>query len=449
MVTVPLDYAQPTGRQIKIAVSMVRHTAPAASYQGAILVNPGGPGGSGLSQATLGAKVPDGVGADYDWVGFDPRGVGSSVPALRCDVHYDDGPRIPYVPKTQSSTAKWLKRSAGYAADCGRSGGDLLNHLTTADSARDLDSIRKALGQSQISYYGYSYGTYLGQVYGTLFPTHVRRMVLDGVVDARAVWYQANLTQDVAFEHNLRAWFGWLAQHDAAYRLGSTEGAVRERFYAVQASLDAHPAGVVGGDEWADLFTFAGYEQGYWPALGKTFSDWVHHPSQLELETIYRGTTTPGNDNSYAMYLAVECTDTAWPRNVAKNLADSRRLARTSPYLTWQNQWFNAPCITWPAQPHQRVTIDGSHLTSALLVSETLDAATPYPGALETRRLFPHAALVALPGGTSHADTLHGGDECEDDDVALYLGKGELPARRAGNQADATCPPPPQPVPAR
>jgi TAP-like protein len=145
------------------------------------------------------------------------------------------------------------------------------------------------------------------------------------------------------------------------------------------------------------------------------------------------------------MYVAVQCTDTAWPRSVAKNLADSRRVYRSARYINWENQWFNAPCLTWPAAPHTPVKVDGSKVAGALLVDETLDAATPYAGSLEVRRLFPHSALLALPGGTSHANSLQG-DTCEDGLISRYLATGALPARQPGNRADATCAPLPVPA---
>ena len=134
--------------------------------------------------------------------------------------------------------------------------------MTTADSAKDMDSIRQALGQPQINYYGYSYGTYLGQVYGTLFPSHVRRMILDSNVDPRGVWYQDNLDQDVAFNRNINIWFGWLAQYNSIYHLGATEQAVARTFYSTEAQLAFHPAGgVVGADEWVDAFELPAYYQ--------------------------------------------------------------------------------------------------------------------------------------------------------------------------------------------
>jgi pimeloyl-ACP methyl ester carboxylesterase len=109
----------------------------------------------------------------------------------------------------------WLTRSARYAHKCqthSAAQAALLGNMTTVDSARDMDSIRAALGQSQITYYGFSYGTYLGQVYSTLFPSHGQRLIMDSNVDPRHVWYQANLAQDIAFNRNVDIWFGWLAK---------------------------------------------------------------------------------------------------------------------------------------------------------------------------------------------------------------------------------------------
>ena len=184
--TVPLDYKNPGGTKIKLAVSRIKHKS--ANYQGIMLTNPGGPGGSGLTLSVLGEFIPDGVGSDYDWIGFDPRGVGSSQPALACDPEYNTYDRPDYRPTSASIEAFWLAKTKAYAQACATAGGALLNHLKTTDNVQDMDSIRKALGADKINYYGFSYGTYLGQVYSTLYPNRVRRMVLDSNVDPRGVW---------------------------------------------------------------------------------------------------------------------------------------------------------------------------------------------------------------------------------------------------------------------
>jgi pimeloyl-ACP methyl ester carboxylesterase len=444
--SVPLDHSRPRSGTIKLALSRVRHTSPAAAYQGVMLVNPGGPGGSGLNLALLGADVPKHAGDTYDWIGFDPRGVGSSEPALSCIPSYFKGNRPAYVPVTDALLATWKSRAASYAKACGRNAAKLLPHLKTVDSARDMDAIRAALGAPKLSYYGFSYGTYLGQVYATLFPSRVRRMVLDSNVDPRDVWYRANLRQDSAFELVMGAWFSWLAKYSSDYQLGSTADEVRQRFFEEETALRGHPAqGVLGPDEWDDAFLLAGYVQATWPGLASAFASWVHHRDATQVIAAYEDFDTPGDDNGYAIYSAVQCTDAPWPKKWSTWAADSWRLNRSAPFLTWGNTWLNAPCLTWPAKPGTPVTVRGGN-TSALLIDETLDAAAPYEGSIEVRRRFPRSSLIAEPGGTTHAGSLRG-NACVDDKIAAYLANGVLPVRRAGVQADAECAPLPQPVP--
>jgi pimeloyl-ACP methyl ester carboxylesterase len=324
--------------------------------------------------------------------------------------------------------------------------------MTTVDSAKDMDSIRRALGQSQINYYGFSYGTYLGQVYSTLYPNRVRREVLDSNVDPRRVWYEANLDQDVAFDRNINIWFGWLAKYNSVYQLGATQQAVKTLFYRIEAKLTFHPEqakdGAIGGDEWVDAFLYAGYYQSTWLDLGQTFADYVHLDAIDEVEAAYVDAQGPGDDNGFAVYNAVQCTDVQYPRSLAKILADNWRVFAKAPFETWSNNWFNAPCQYWPAPAHatRPFPVDGSQVRSALLIDETLDAATPYTGSLEVRKRFPNASLIALPGGTSHANSLFG-DACLDDQIAAYLADGTRPPRRPGNGADATCAPLPVPDP--
>ena len=233
MLDVPLDYSNPGGTQIQIALSRVKHTTPIGQYQGVMLVNPGGPGGSGLGLATLGQYVPKNAGDAYDWIGFDPRGVGSSVPAISCIPDYFHGDRPPYVPVTKKLVTTWRTRSEHYANRCDANASALLQHMTTIDAAKDMDSIRQALGVAQINYFGFSYGTYLGQVYATLFPGNIRRAVFDANVDPRNVWYQANLNQDIAFQRNIEIWFRWVAKYNRTYHLGKTGAAVEKQYYAV------------------------------------------------------------------------------------------------------------------------------------------------------------------------------------------------------------------------
>jgi pimeloyl-ACP methyl ester carboxylesterase len=444
---VPLDHNQPNGQKIGLALSRVKHTVPEAKYQGVMLVNPGGPGGSGLAMATQGRRVPSRAGDAYDWIGFDPRGVGASRPALTCDPNYAKGPRPKYDPSDGAIERTWLDRAAGYASACGNAGGVLTQNMKTIDVAKDVDLIRIALGQKQINYYGFSYGTYIGQVYSTLYPKNVRRMVFDGTVDPRKVWYRANLDQDIAFEKTMWVWFAWLARYDGIYHLGNTAREVQLRFNAEQGKLDKSPAGgVVGSSEWIDTFLQAGYFQGTWTNLGDVFSRWANGRDATRLVGTYERTASVGNDNGYAVYTAVQCTDTQWPQQWQTWKDDNSRTARMAPFYTWANAWFNAPCLTWPAGAGELVNINGGDVPNVLMINETLDAATPYPGSLEVRRRYPGARLIAEPGGTTHSGSLSG-NACVDDRIAAYLATGALPGRVPGDSADVICPPLLQPVP--
>jgi pimeloyl-ACP methyl ester carboxylesterase len=449
-VTVPLDYARPGGATVQLAVSRIKHTVPASEYQGVMIVNPGGPGGSGLGLSALGALVPDKAGAAYDWIGYDPRGVGDSKPKLTCDSKFFGYNRPAYVPNSPELEVAWRAKAAGYAKACAAAGGALLDHLKTTDSARDLESIRKALGQKQINFYGFSYGTYLGQVYATMFPQRVRRMVLDGNVDPRRVWYDANLDQDLAFDRNMKVYFGWVARYDAVYHLGKSAAAVQKLFYATQAKLATKPAGaVIGPAELTDVFLQAGYYIFGWEDVANAFVAWVAKGDPAKLKTLYDKSQpqTPGADNSYAIYLGVQCTDVQWPTSWRRWKTDNRRVHQRAPFETWGNAWYNAPCLDWAGKPGRPVTVNGSRVPPILLISETKDAATPYAGSLEVRRIFPRSALIEGVGGTTHAGSLFG-NKCVDGTIAGYLATGALPERVKGNRSDKQCRPMPQPNPA-
>src|SRR5581483_296283 len=161
----------------------------------------------------------------------------------------------------------------------------------------------------------------------------------------------------------------------------------------------------------------------------------------------YVAADDPGNDNEFAVYNAVQCTDAHWPQKWSTWQRDNDAYAKSYPFLTWNNAWFNAPCLYWGATSHHPVQINGAATASALLVDQTKDAATPYSGSLEVRSLYPNSSLIAEPGGTTHADSLDG-DRCVDDLIATYLKNGTRPARQPGRTADATCQPPPKPDPA-
>jgi pimeloyl-ACP methyl ester carboxylesterase len=447
--TVPMDYSAPAGRTVKLAVSRVKHSVPRARYQGVMLVNPGGPGGAGLALSVLGELVPKGAGAAYDWIGFDPRGVGASQPALSCDNKYLRYPRPQYVPSRPAIEKAWLSRAKGYAAACAGKGGGLLRHLRTTDTVRDMESLRAALGAEKINFYGFSYGTYLGQVYATRYPQRVRRMVLDGNVHPGRVWYHSNLGQDIAFDRNIKIYFGWLARHDAAYHLGRTAKAVERLFYAEQAKLVRKPAaGVIGPNELTDVFLQAGYYVFGWDSVATAFSSWVNDKDPAALRKLFddANPVQAKADNSYAVYLAVQCTDAPWPASWQRWRRDNWRVHKAAPFETWGNAWYNAPCRNWAAKPGRPVRVNGVRTPPVLLLSETHDAATPFSGSLEVRKRFPRSALVEAVGGTTHAGSLFG-NLCVDNTIADYLASGVLPKRVKANRSDKRCKPIAPPAP--
>ncbi|MCZ4498948.1 MAG: alpha/beta hydrolase [Marmoricola sp.] len=452
--TVPLDYAhQANGRTVSLALTRLRATR--SPYQGLMVTNPGGPGSSGKQDVVLRDDVPDGAGARYDWVGFDPRGVGTSSPALHCDASYFGADRPSFVPTSQALMHYWLKKTKGYAAACGRSSAKaLLPHMTTRDTAKDMELLRRAYQAAapaarratlaDLNFYGFSYGTYLGEVYATIFPSRVGRFVLDGVVDPDTYWYGSNLAQDVAFDQNLNAFFAWVAQRDSRYHLGTSGPSIRRGYNALVKKLVKHPAanGRLGPDELGDAMLGAGYGVDAWPSTAASYARLVRHGDGEQLYASYRSDNAgAANERLYAVYLAVECTDRKRP-SWAQQTKDTWRVHRTRPYLAWNNTWYNAPCLEWPAPARAAVKVSGAALaslgTKILLVSETHDGATPYAGALHTRRLFPTASLIAGVGGRTHASSLRGVD-CVDNWIAAYLAAGTVPERLSGRRADARC----------
>jgi len=446
---VPLDYARPHGRTITLALSQVPATAPASQQQGDLLVNPGGPGGSGLS---LAAYVADGlnpqVAADYNIIGFDPRGVGSSVPALTCDPSFFSGERPDYIPASAAAEQTLINRAKSYAADCQKRYGWLLPYMTSADVARDMDSIRSALGAPKISYFAYSYGTYLGQVYATLFPHHLRRMVLDSTVDPAGAWYADNIAQDYAFEGRMEAFFTWVAAHNATYWLGSTRAAVDQAWYRARARLQAHPVdGRIGADDFDDTFLQGGYTNALWPGLASALAAYLHGGATSQLVSQYQQDGVQ-SENEFAVYNAVECSDVNWPRNWGRWNADTHRVYRTAPFQAWDNAWFNASCAFWPVRgPAHPLRIKGAGLPGILMIQGTLDAATPYAGAQVAHRLLPSARMVVVEGGGNHGQSLaQPPNTCVNGYLNRYLATGALPTRPG--LVNATCPALPPPSPA-
>jgi pimeloyl-ACP methyl ester carboxylesterase len=449
---VPLDHNKPAGKKITLALAMAEHTGPADSYQGVLLIDPGAAGSSGVDlmprmMSRIVETLPADITEAYDIIGFDSRGVGSSEPAISCDPHYFDPTRPDYVPSTKKQEKQWLARSKAYAHSCAKTWGKLLRNMRTEDSARDIDLIRAALGQEQVTWLGYSYGSYRGAVYGTLFPQRVRRMVLDSVVRPSGWWYEDNLDQSVASNSLMREFFAWIAEHDDVYHLGTHRDEVELAYYDALDNVRADPAGgKVGAAELTDSMLVGRFTTRVWPFMAQYLSAYVTKGDEQALVDLYEffGATT--DENAYAVHLAVQCTDATYPKHWRTWRHDSARVHRFAPFVTWANTWYNAPCLFWGARPSADTPVNGEAVADALIFQATEDAVTPYAGAVEMRELFPTSSMVVEVGGLIHGVSMRG-SACLDDKLAAYLVSGELPDRKSGNGPDATCAPRPETEP--
>ncbi|AHI01105.1 alpha/beta hydrolase [Kutzneria albida] len=444
--TVPMDYSRPWGPKLKIAVTRAKATGTPEQRQGVILFNPGGPGGSGLYWAT---SVPASVRQAYDFIGFDPRGVGESSPIHCVDAtKFFAQPSADPNPATEADKEPFKQRAKDYAAGCAAKNGAELPYLTTPNTARDVDSIREALGEKKINYYGVSYGTYLGVVYGQLFPNRVRRMLIDSSTNADPanVWYQSNLDQDIAFEARADQWFEWIGKYDSVFHLGTTRDAVKANYTKARAQLKAKPQGIVGPNELDAMVVNSGYYDVGWVSNAQALSDYVVKGDATKLiNYTKRGdATSADSENSNAVYTAVECNDARWPRDWNTWNRDNSAYAVKAPIETWSNAWMNLPCAYWKVPQQTPIKIDGRGLPPIMMLQGTMDAATPFEGALRTHGLIPSSRMIIEQGGGSHGlynePWVH--NTCLDGYATNYLLTGAVPS------ADVTCAGHAQPVPA-
>ncbi|MEV4598862.1 alpha/beta fold hydrolase [Amycolatopsis sp. NPDC049253] len=275
-VSVPLDYAHPDGRRLDLMVSRLKATSP-EKRQGVIVVNPGGPGNSGLDMPlTLSHTTVAGMGVDHDIVGFDPRGVGFSE-GKDCDVAPEDGPN----PDPRASPAEQYRQgyeqTARQNARCTAYDPEFIASLSTDVVARDLDQIRIALGEPKIGFYGVSWGTALGAVYRSRYDRHVDRMLLDSVMPPDFSLRTMNNGQIDAAEANFSRFAAWLAARDGQYHLGTDTAKIRADVTALAAGLDAHPRQVTADGKpltfsGGNLRTVLTYQQSHWPAMADTLT---------------------------------------------------------------------------------------------------------------------------------------------------------------------------------
>ncbi|GGT18646.1 alpha/beta hydrolase [Streptomyces purpureus] len=447
-VEVPLDYARPDGRRISLTVSRIAARGKAAERQGALVYNPGGPGASSM-YFPMTADLPawKRLAGAYDFVGYAPRGVGRSAP-VSCQ-EPKEFVKAPTQAPTQPSEAFKRARIAdakAYAQGCARRTGDALRHYTSLNNARDLEVLRAALGEEKITYMGASYGTYIGALYATLFPGHVRRMVFDSAVHpgTEQVWYRNNLDQSPAFERRWGDFRAWVAKHHRTYALGATPEAVLSSYEKAAARLAKEPAGgKVGPGELQAAFLTTGYYDEIWPTRARALSRYLKgDPKPLIEQAAPDEAGAQESENGNAVYTAVECNDAPWPTDWEVWDRDNTELAKVAPFETWDNAFLNLPCAYWPA-PRQRpleVGTEPGALPPVLILAAERDAATPYEGAVELQRRLWGSALVTEEDAGTHGIAV-GANKCVNGHLENYLLNGETPVRRA------SCAPHPEPDP--
>jgi pimeloyl-ACP methyl ester carboxylesterase len=444
-VTVPLDYAHPDGRQLRLTVSRMpatqkdpRNSKRKVPRQGALVYNPGGPGASSMYFPLIGA-VPQWqrIAAAYDLVGYAPRGVGRSAP-LSCEdpKRFLKAPTAAPAHPSEAYKRQRIAQARAYARGCAKRSGSGLRFYTSLNNARDLDVLRAALGEDRLTFVGASYGTYFGALYAAMFPTHVRRMVLDSAVnpDPARIWYQDNLDQSAAFEERWADFRDWIARHDDVYKLGDTAAKVQRSYDTAAGRLARKAAGgKVGPGQLQNAFLTAGYYDDFWPSRAAALSAYLHgDPKPLVRLAAPDARTAAEAENGNAVYTAVECNDAPWPKDWKVWDRDNTRLARVAPFETWDNAWMNLPCAYWP-EPRQQpldVRTAPGELPPVLILAAERDAAAPYPGALEMNRRLGGSVLVTERDAGTHG-IAGGPNRCVNGHFEAYLLDGRIPGRHA------------------
>jgi pimeloyl-ACP methyl ester carboxylesterase len=421
---VPMDYRRPRGRTIDIAVSRIR-TATPGLRRGVLLSNPGGPGVSDLDvPSDMAQSFPAELLTRYDLIGFDPRGIGSSTPiscGLGPDVPADLS--LPY-PAPDGSIARNVAYARTTAAGCAAHTGDLLPYITTANTARDMDAIRAALGEPKLSFYGVSYGSYLGAVYTTLFPQRTDRMVLDSAIDPGLVWHEMWRSWNEAVALRLPDFTTWAAARDATYHLGSTPEAVTRTYYRLVARLDRHPVTLpdgtaATGNYLRELTRRALYFDDYLPGLAEGWRFLATGAGTAPSMPLF-------SDNQNSVMYAIACNDAAWvrnPRHYAHDVSADRRQWPASGGMPG-NIW---PCAFWPNQPIEpRVTVTDRGPRNVLIAQQTRDPSTSLRSALGLRRALGHRAAMVTVDAGGHVTIGRG--TCADTIGIEFFVTGALPA---------------------
>lgn len=435
-VSVPIDYAKPDGAQTSLA--LIRLPATGVKI-GSLVLNPGGPGYSGIGSAVFkAATMPVEVRERFDIVGFDPRGVGLSTPAFQCNsgAEKDAMRAVAFADYSPAGVASLEAVEQAFAARCmARMGPEFLANLGVTTVARDLEQLRSALGEDKLNFLGYSYGTLLGSTYAEAYPDKVRAMILDGVVAPDADPIESRVAQSAAFQRAFDEYAADCAKGPGC-PLGTDPTKAVAAYHDLINPLVDTPAPTVDprGLSYADALTATAgsfYDPSYWSDLTEGLRELAAGRGDLLLRLAdwEMGRDEFGQyDNVTDYFTAVRCVDTVPILDRAQAVEMDRRLREAIPYESYGDFTGFAPldwCAFWPVPPSRiphRPSVAG--LPPVLVVSITDDPATPYQAGVDLARDL-GAALLTY-NAVQHGVVLDG-QQCVDQYASDYLVSLTLP----------------------
>ncbi|MFE4977865.1 alpha/beta hydrolase [Kitasatospora sp. NPDC056651] len=436
----PRDWHHPgVGADLTIAVSRHRATDQ-AERKGTLLMAAGGPGGTGLRRpAGLAADAPA-LGAAYDIVGFDQRGVGESTKAVcQTQEEFQEFLAGDYRDQSPAAIDRVIANSKKLGASCQERSGDLIPFLTTEQTAHDIDLFRGLLGERKIGYYGPSYATMIGAYYATLFPHRVERMVLDSNIGFDSTWEKFQLGQPMSFQRRFDEDFvPWLAAQDAAYHWGSTPEQVRAHWELRRAALHDSPivegSLTIGPNQLDSIAMSAIYRAAAFPDLARLLAS-VDNWQSLDpatRATVAKVFNSYLNPEFLAEFFSVTCNDTAWTKDLDTWVRRGAENTARWPLAGARTLAFGAVCAAWPVAPAPEVKVTGAHLPTTLMLNSVHDPATYYEAALGAHRALRGSKLVTVTGNGDHGQ-YPTSNACVTGVVERYLLADTAPAR------DLTC----------
>ncbi|UWX97561.1 alpha/beta hydrolase [Arthrobacter zhaoxinii] len=433
-VTVPMNYADPDAATVELSVIMAEADEEA---RGTILINPGGPGGSGYDvvNQSLENITSDRLRENFNILGFDPRGVGRSTPVQCLSDEEMDEARAEYIdPSTPEGLAASRISAKEFADACAAETGELLGFVDTASAARDMDILRAVAGDEKLNYLGFSYGTYLGATYAELFPEKTGRLVLDGALNPASTNEEVTLGQAAAFEKAIRAYVEDCVTGSNCPLEGSADdgiATIRQLLASVEASpMTAADGRLVTVSTFVSGFILPLYDDANWPVLSQALETALQgDPTyMLRLADISADRAEDGTyqSNSTVAFNAVNCLDYPMVSDDAQMAADARDLQAASPTIGKYLAYGGVTCEAWPHAPvNEPHPIKASGAADLLVVGTTGDPATPYEWSEALAAQLESAVLVTWEG---EGHTAYGrGSQCIEDTVDDYFVDGTVP----------------------